>query len=294
MAFHDGRCHDPLSLWLRQLSPYQATLCAYWQLGDLARWWQDGEWVPSFLRCRDGCEHSNPLFQAERLGNMHYSVLEKLFHADMHRGRLRAALGQPDTNDIGQQGQKSSTVDDAIGAFIWSLSGSLDALAGEATLIMGYGYSIWDAQMAALKEWMGKAPGGEFQLLVAHWQGMKDALRPQLRGRPRRWSDDLATYRNAVTHRPFMLKLVRRAGPGQTQIVHLPTDPSQLPSFTERDRAYRRDDVLEFFDALWSRVADAIGAVHAVLVAMYGFRVNEPNLRNDCSLHWKPPPRRCC
>jgi len=293
MTLRDGRCHDPLQLWLRQQSPYQA-ICAYWQLGDDARWWQNGEWVPSFLRCRDGCGHANPLFQAERLGNLHYAVLEKFFHADTHRNRLRAALEQPDTNDIAQRGQKWSTVDDAIGAFIWSLSGSLDALAGEATLIMGYGYSIWEAQLTALQEWMGKAPIGEFQPLAGHWESVKSALRRQLRGRPQRWSDDLATYRNAVTHRPFMLKLIRRAGPGQTQTLHLPTDPSQLPSMTEHDRAYRRDDVLEFFDALSGRVADTISAVHEVMVATYGFRANEPNLRNDCSLHWEPPPRRCC
>jgi hypothetical protein len=178
-----------------------------------------------------------------------------------------------------------------VGAFFWSLAGSLDALAGEAALIMGYTYSACDAQLSVLKAWMRERPRNGLAPLAAQWTEMGKTLRQQFRRSPRRWSDDLQVYRNWATHRPFIHKQVRITTGNQVQSVHLPTDPLSLPSDSERRRAYRREDVRQYFDSLWNRVAETLGQTHRVLLETYKAREAGVGDTNDCSLHWDRPPK---
>jgi len=292
---------DAIQDHLHKLGRYRA-LAGYWNLGDRVCWWDSNRWsVPQFLRCPDGCRHTrpdlhgNPLFQAERLGNLHYAALMKLFDADRHLVRLGDALDglQEEPSDAESCTSNWCDLDDALGAFFWCLMGSLDALAGEAALMMGCAHAVFDAHFSSLENWMQEPVPPNRTHVGHHWRDMNEVLDAAFAAPPQGWRKDLSDYRNLLTHRPFLLKSSwvcrledRRMAP------RLPSNTAQLPSDAKRFGAFRSDDVLSYLPALWYRVATTVSEAHGVLLETLETRTGAPGDVNDCELHWEPRRRR--
>jgi hypothetical protein len=187
-----------------------------------------------------------------------------------------------------------------FGAFVTSLVGSLDSLACEACLILGFDRSIWRMQFTDLLRETTKAgticqPTDRDRFVMNLGKTIQDGY-INATGDQADWFPQLLQYRHAATHRPYMLWKIdhRQLGPRKSTVkFHLFLNTTVRPGDvipdchsggirqSEADRIsgeFQQCAVESYCQWVFDRCVSMMSDAYCVMADVFEQRANSPSL----------------